>query len=83
MFFIRPAVYILAGKQNGTIVIRVMSDYWEHVWEHTNSLVEGFTKRDGEHGLLSDEWHGHMVFAISPEEAIKQWGRDSKLELIE
>lgn len=44
VFFIRPAVYILAGKQNGTIVIRVMSDYWEHVWEHTNSLVEGFTK---------------------------------------
>ncbi len=83
MFRTLPAVYVLAGKQNGTICIRVTRDFRKNVWEHTNNVIEGFTKRYGVHSLVSDEWHEHMVSAIRPEEIIKQWSRDWKLELIE
>ncbi len=39
----QPAVYILASQKNGTLYIGVSSNLVKRVWEHKNSVVEGFT----------------------------------------
>ena len=78
-----PAVYILASKRNGTLYIGVTSDLVKRVWEHKNSLVEGFSKRYGVHQLVWYELHGTMESAIGREKRLKQWKRAWKLKLIE
>ena len=79
----RPAVYILASKQNGTLYIGVTSDLQKRVWEHKNDLVEGFTKKYGVHLLVYYELHADMVSAITREKRMKKWNRAWKVELIE
>ena len=79
----QPAVYILVSKRNGTLYIGVTSNLQKRVWEHRNSLVEGFTKRYGIHRLVYYELHEDMVSAITREKQMKKWNRTWKLELIE
>ncbi|MBI2265307.1 MAG: GIY-YIG nuclease family protein [Armatimonadetes bacterium] len=79
----QPAVYILAGKRNGTLYIGVTSDLPKRAWEHKNDLVEGFTKRYKVHRLVYYELHGDMETAIKREKQMKKWNRAWKLELIE
>lgn len=79
----QPCVYILAGKQNGTLYIGVTSDVIKRVWEHKNDLVEGFTKQYGVHMLVYIEMHESMEAAIKREKQLKEWRREWKLELIE
>jgi putative endonuclease len=61
----------------------VTSDLVKRVWEHKNSLVEGFSKRYGVHQLVWYELHGTMESAIGREKRLKQWKRAWKLKLIE
>jgi putative endonuclease len=79
----RPAVYILAGKKNGTLYIGATSDLVKRIWEHKNNMVEGFTKRYGVHQLVWYEIHERMETAIEREKQLKEWKRKWKLELIE
>ncbi len=79
----QPAVYILAGKRNGTLYIGVSSDLPKRVWEHRNDWIEGFTKRYRVHRLTYYEIHVDMESAIAREKQIKKWNRAWKLELIE
>ena len=79
----QPAVYILAGKRNGTLYIGVTSDLIKRTWEHKNDSVEGFTKKYRVHRLVYDEWHEDMESAIRREKQMKKWNRGWKLELIE
>jgi len=79
----QPAVYILASKRNGTLYIGVTSDLVKRIWEHKNSMVEGFTKRYNVHRLVWYELHGSMESAIIREKRLKDWKRKWKLELIE
>ena len=79
----RPAAYILASKQNGTLYIGVTSDLQKRAWEHKNDLVEGFTKKYGVHRLVYYELHEGMVSAITREKQMKKWNRAWKLELVE
>jgi len=79
----QPAVYIVASKRNGTLYVGVTSDLQQRVWEHTNDLAEGFTKRYGVHLLVYYDLHPDMVSAITREKQIKKWNRAWKLELIE
>ena len=79
----QPAVYVLAGKRNGTLYIGVTSDLRKRVWEHKNDVVEGFTKRYRIHHLVYYELHQDMVSAIEREKQMKKWNRAWKLELIE
>jgi putative endonuclease len=79
----QPAVYILASKRNGTLYIGVTSDLTKRIWEHKNSMVEGFTKRYSVHRLVWYELHEGMESAIAREKGIKEWKRAWKLEIIE
>ena len=79
----RPAVYILASKTNGTLYIGVTSDLIKRVWEHKNSMVDGFTKRYKVHRLVWYELHETMESAIEREKRLKKWKRAWKLRLIQ
>ena len=79
----RPCMYILSNKRNGTLYIGVTSDIIHRVWEHKNSIVEGFTKTYGVHQLVYLEFHETMLDAIAREKRLKAWKRAWKINLIE
>ncbi len=79
----QPAVYILAGRRNGTLYVGVTSDLVKRVWEHKNNASEGFTKKYRVHRLVYFELHDDMVGAIMREKRLKKWNRAWKLALIE
>ncbi len=79
----QPAVYILAGKRNGTLYTGVTSELVKRIWEHKNNIVEGFTERYNIHRLVWYELHESMESAITREKRLKNWKRKWKLELIE
>jgi len=79
----QPAVYILASKANGTLYIGVTSDLIKRVWQHKNSVVEGFTRKYNVRYLVWYECHERMESAISREKALKNWNRGWKVRLIE
>ncbi|MFH1488410.1 MAG: GIY-YIG nuclease family protein [Pseudomonadota bacterium] len=76
-------VYILANKRNGTLYVGFTSDLIKRVWQHKNSLVEGFSKRYGVKILVYYEIHENAEKAIEREKQIKKWRRTWKLKLIE
>lgn len=79
----QPAVYIMASKKNGTIYTGVTSNLPKRVYEHKNSLVDGFTKKYGCKILVFYEGHETMESAILREKQIKAGSRKKKLKLIE
>ena len=80
---IRPCVYILANKRNGTLYIGVTNDIARRGWEHRTATAEGFTKRYAVHHLVYVEFHDAMPDAILREKQLKKWRREWKLDLIE
>ena len=76
----QPAVYILASMRNGTLYIGVTSDLPKRVREHSNNLLEGFTKRYGVHRLVYYELHEDMAAAIRRETQVKKWEQAWKLD---
>lgn len=79
----QPCVYILASRRNGTLYVGVTGDLVKRIWEHKNSVVEGFTKKYGIHLLVYYELQADMRTAIMREKQIKKWNRNWKMELIE
>ena len=79
----QPCVYLLASKRNGTLYLGVTSNLVKRIWEHKNSMVDGFTKKYGIHLLVWYETHETMESAIIREKRIKEWKRVWKLNLIE
>ncbi|HEY2396723.1 MAG TPA: GIY-YIG nuclease family protein [Rudaea sp.] len=79
----QPCVYILASGWDGTLYVGVTSDLIKRVWEHKNDMIEGFTKRYRVHNLVWFEQHETMESAMLREQAIKEWKRAWKVELIE
>lgn len=71
----QPAMYILAGKRNGTLYIGVTSDLRKRVREHRNDAIDGFTRRYAIHLLVYYELHGNMASAIGREKQMKKWNR--------
>ena len=55
----------------------------KRVWEHKSDVVRGFTQRYKVHDLVWFEQHDTMESTIAREQAIKEWKRRWKLELIE
>ncbi len=76
-------VYILASKKYGTLYIGVTNNLLKRVYQHKESLVDGFTKKYGIHKLVYYEQHEDINHAILREKQIKKWRRDWKINLIE
>ncbi|HHL3634110.1 GIY-YIG nuclease family protein [Neisseria polysaccharea] len=79
----QPAVYILANQRNGTLYIGVTSDLVQHIYQHREHLIEGFTSRYNVTMLVWYELHPTMESAITREKQLKKWNRAWKLQLIE
>jgi putative endonuclease len=79
----QPAVYIVASKKNGTLYVGVTSHIIKRIYEHKESVTEGFTKKYGCKMLVFYELHENMISAISREKQIKGGSRKKKLVLIE
>jgi len=78
-----PCVYILASDKNGTLYVGVTSNLIQRIYQHRESLVEGFTKRYHVHNLVWYEFHETMESAILKEKRLKTWERAAKIRLIE
>lgn len=78
-----PHVYLLASKPDGVLYLGVTSDLVKRVWQHKNSLVNGFSRKYNVHNLVWHEQHEDMLSAITREKQIKKWKRDWKVQLIE
>ena len=76
-------VYILASKPNGTLYIGVTSDLIKRIWQHKESLVDGFTKQYNVKQLVYYEQHDNAESAIRREKRLKEWRREWKIALIE
>jgi putative endonuclease len=79
---VRPCVYILASRRNGTLYIGVTRDLLRRMWMH-RTQPSGFCARYGVRRLV---WYGlqaGMAGAIEQEKRMKHWRRRWKLELIE
>ena len=76
-------VYILASRRNGTLYVGATDDLVRRVFEHKNSLVDGFTKRYNVNRLVYYEQSDSKEGALIREKQIKEWHRKWKLELIE
>ncbi len=76
-------VYILASKRNGTLYTGVTNDLYRRIYEHKNSLVDGFTKKYNVKTLVYYEQTTDIESAITREKCIKKWNRNWKIKLIE
>lgn len=76
-------VYILASKQFGTIYVGVTSNLHRRMAEHSQGLLDGFTKKYGVKRLVYFELHKTLPDAISREKQLKAWQRRWKVRLIE
>ena len=76
-------VYILCNKKNGALYTGVTSNLIKRIYEHKNSMVDGFTKTYDIHHLVWYENHMTAESAITREKQIKKWNRKWKRELIE
>jgi putative endonuclease len=76
-------VYILASRPRGTLYVGMISSLARRVWQHKQSLVEGFTKKYAVHQLVYYEIFARAMDAIRCEKRLKKWNRAWKIELIE
>jgi putative endonuclease len=76
-------VYLLSSGKYGTLYTGVTSDLIKRVYEHKESLVDGFTKKYKVYQLVYYETHDDIHEAILREKQIKKWNRDWKINLIE
>src|SRR5438093_699721 len=76
-------VYMLASARNGTLYVGVTSDLIQRIWQHKESLVDGFTKEYGVKRLVWFEQHESAESAIQREKQIQKWNREWKVRMIE
>ncbi len=78
-----PCVYILASKPNGVLYIGVTSALADRMAQHTQGLIDGFTRKYSVKLLVYYEFHETMTAAIRREKQLKEWRRAWKVRLIE
>ena len=76
-------LYIMASQRNGTLYVGVTSHLVRRVYEHRNSMADGFTKRHNVEKLVYFETYNDPRTAIQREKNIKHWKREWKIALIE
>lgn len=79
----QPAVYIVTNQRNGTLYTGVTSNLPRRIFEHRESVYEGFTKKYGCKHLVFYAFYDTMKDAIKQEKRIKRFSRKEKLLLIE
>ena len=79
----RPAVYIMASKRNGTLYVGVTSNLPQRAWQHREGVADGFTKKYSCKLLVWFEMADTMEIAIAREKRLKGGSRAKKLALIE
>jgi putative endonuclease len=76
-------VYIMASVRNGTLYIGATSNLVQRIWQHRESVVDGFTKKYGCRTLVWYQDCGSIDAARMRKLQLKKWRRGWKLELIE
>ncbi len=76
-------LYILASKYNGTLYIGMTSDLVKRVWEHKNKFVSGFIAQYNVTKLVYYEIFNDIQLAAAREIRLKEWKRQSKIDLIQ
>ncbi|MCK5412781.1 MAG: GIY-YIG nuclease family protein [Candidatus Pacebacteria bacterium] len=76
-------VYITVSKRNGTLYIGVTSNLKKRIYEHKESLIDGFTKKYNVDKLVYFETTNDVNSAIQREKQTKKWKREWKIKLIE
>ena len=79
----KPAVYIMTNKRNGTLYTGVTSDLVRRVYEHKCSIIPRFTKKYDRKLLVYYAIIESMETAIIREKKIKGGSRKNKIKLIE
>jgi putative endonuclease len=75
-------VYIMTNNSK-TLYIGVTDDLMRRVYEHTNKLIEDFTKKYNLTKLVYFETFNRVEDAIRREKQLKNWHRQWKINLIE
>lgn len=75
-------VYFMSNKKRNVLYVGVTNNLVRRVFEHENSLVEGFTKRYKTYDLVYFEETECIEAAIAREKEIKKWRRVKKDALI-
>jgi putative endonuclease len=78
----KPCVYILASRRNGSLYIGVTTDIRRRLSEHHDGTV-AHTARYGVRRLVYFEDHQKIADALVREKRLKAWKRDWKIRLIE
>ena len=73
----------MTNKRNGTLYTGVTSNLVKRIYEHKNSVLQGFTEKYGCKILVYYELIQDMASAITREKQIKAGSRKKKLALIE
>ncbi len=72
----------MTNKRNTVIYIGVTSDLRRRVFEHKESLIEGFTSKYKCTKLVWYEETGNIISAIEREKQMKGWKREYKVNVI-
>jgi putative endonuclease len=72
----------MTNRPNGTLYVGCTTDLARCVWEHKESIADGFTKRYGLKRLVYAERHDDILTAKQREMNIKHWSRAWKVRLI-
>ena len=80
---VRPCVYILASRRNGTLYVGVTSNLSRRIEQHRAGAISSFTRDYKVHRLVYAEFDDSIDSAMLREKQIKKWRRAWKLELIE
>ena len=76
-------VYILTNYTHSTFYTGVTSNLERRIFEHTNNVVEGFTKKYKIHELMYYEIYTDIELAIAREKKLKHWKKSWKWDLID
>ncbi|MEM1137414.1 MAG: GIY-YIG nuclease family protein [Bacteroidota bacterium] len=76
-------LYLISNKFNGTLYIGVTNDLERRIFEHTNELIQGFSKKYSLNKLVYFETYQYINDAIKREKRMKKWKRQWKIKLFE
>ncbi len=74
--------YILSSK-NKVLYVGMTDNLSRRIFEHKQSLIDGFTKKYNVNKLVYYESHPNLSSAVKREKQLKNWHRQWKINLIE